>query len=232
MRITFMESVSGARKTLAVRRLQPCSECKGQGTAKGSALVTCSECGGTGQLTRTTQSFFGAIRQSVLCGKCAGSGKVPEKLCPKCDGEGRVQERSEISVDIPAGIADGQTVRIRSQGEAGRRGGSSGDLYVRIDVEADPRFTREGQDIHSSITISVPQAALGDEISVETVHGRVSLKVSAGTQSHQVIRLKGKGMPVLQGRGTGDHYVTVVVEIPTKLSREERRILEEWKNAR
>ncbi|OGJ58431.1 molecular chaperone DnaJ [Candidatus Peribacteria bacterium RIFCSPHIGHO2_01_FULL_55_13] len=232
VRITFMESVSGIRKMLSVRKLQACKECKGQGAAAGSALKTCAECGGTGQLTRTAQSFFGAIRQSVLCGKCGGSGKVPEKLCSKCDGEGRVLEREEIGVDIPTGIADGQTVRLRSQGEAGRRGASAGDLYVRIDVEADPRFVREGSDIHSSAKITVPQAILGDEIEIDTVHGKVTLAIPAGTQSQQVMRLKGKGMPMLQGRGTGDHYVTVIVEIPMKLSREERKILEEWKRLR
>lgn len=229
VRIAFGESVSGVQKILSLRRLQTCSVCTGQGAAPGSSLITCKECGGTGQLTRTAQSFFGVIRQSVLCGVCGGSGKVPEKICTTCDGEGRVMQQQEITVDIPAGIGDGQTVRLRGQGEAGRRSAATGDLYVRVDVTADPRFAREGDDIHSTRTLSVLQAILGDEIDVETVHGPVSLRVPSGTQPAHVFRLKGKGMPELKGRGTGDHYVTVAVEIPQKLSREERRILEEWK---
>ena len=180
-------------------------------------------------MTRTAQSFFGAIRQSVVCDKCRGSGKIPEKSCPKCDGEGRVMRDKEVSVDIPAGIADGQTMRLRSEGEAGRRGASSGDLYLRIDVLGDERFTREGDDIYTSMTIMVLQATLGDEISVETVHGPVSMTVPPGTQPSQRFRLKGKGMTALKGRGTGDHYVTLTVEIPKKLSREEKKILEAWR---
>ncbi|OGJ64647.1 molecular chaperone DnaJ [Candidatus Peribacteria bacterium RIFCSPHIGHO2_02_FULL_53_20] len=229
VRIDFMESVTGVQRKIAVRRLQTCTECKGQGNAPGAATVTCGECGGTGQLTRTAQSFFGTIRQSVLCAKCGGSGKVPEKMCAICDGEGRVLSNDEVTVDIPAGIADGQTLRLRSHGEAGRRGATSGDLFVRIDVPADTRFTREGDDMHSAMVITVLQAMLGDDIAVDTVHGSVSLRIPPGTQPSQVFRLKGKGMPALKGRGHGDHYVTVRVEVPTKLSREERRLLEEWK---
>lgn len=230
VRITFEESVSGVHKKIAVRRLQACPTCTGQGTAPGSTVVTCSDCGGTGQLTRTAQSFFGTIRQSVLCAKCGGSGKVPEKRCAKCDGEGRVLSNDAVVVTIPAGIADAQTVRLRGHGEAGRRGAPTGDLYVRIDVLGDPRFTREGDDIHSAMTLHVLRAILGDDVKVDTVHGSLELRLPPGTQPGQVFRLKGKGMPALKGRGHGDHYVTVHVEIPTKLSREERNVLEEWKN--
>lgn len=229
VRMTFAESVSGTQKKIPVRRLFPCGTCKGQGNALGSSMVTCGDCGGTGQITRTTQSFFGAIRQSVLCSKCGGSGKVPEKTCSTCDGEGRVLSHDDVTVDIPAGIANGQTLRLRGHGEAGRRSAPSGDLYVRIDVQPDVRFTREGDDIHASITITVLQAILGDDISVDTVHGSLALRIPAGTQPGQVFRLKGKGMPSIKGRGQGDHYVTVMLKIPTKLSREERKLFEEWK---
>lgn len=230
VRIDFAQSVTGVQKRIAVRRLQTCVECKGQGAAHGTATVTCSECGGTGQLMRTAQSFFGTIRQSVLCAKCGGSGKVPEQLCAKCDGEGRVMSSDEVTVDVPAGIADGQTLRIRGHGEAGRRGAPAGDLYVRIDIPPDARFTREGDDMHAEIRLHVLRAILGDTVRVDTVHGSVELRIPPGTQPGQVFRLKGKGMPALKGRGNGDHYVTVRIKIPEKLTREERRLLEEWKN--
>ncbi|TSC99912.1 MAG: molecular chaperone DnaJ [Candidatus Peregrinibacteria bacterium Greene1014_49] len=229
VQITFAESVSGVQKKISVRRLQPCEACRGQGNAPGAASVPCSDCHGTGQITRTVQSFFGAIRQSVQCNKCSGSGKVPEKMCPTCDGEGRVLSSGDVMVDIPGGIADGQTIRLRGYGEAGRRSASSGDLYVRINVQTDARFVREGDDIHTSVSMSVLQAILGDDISVDTVHGSIAWRIPAGTQPAQVFRLKGKGMPSVKGHGHGDHYVTVMLKVPTKLTREERKLFEEWK---
>ncbi len=229
VRISFMESVAGIRKTLSVERLVACTDCSGTGAAKGSSLTSCSDCGGTGQISRTTQSFFGAIRQSVLCSKCNGSGKIPEKKCSKCDGEGRFLHKEDIGMDIPAGIDDGQTVRLRGYGEAGRSGSPAGDLFVHVNVAPDPRFTRNGDDVHGAIQISVPDAALGADIQVDTVHGQVSLRIPAGTQSGQVLRMRGKGMPMLQSKSHGDHYVTVEVKIPAKLSRDERKILEEWR---
>ena len=230
VRITFMESVTGVQKILSLERLVACGDCSGSGAAKGSSLITCTECGGTGQVTRTTQSFFGAIRQSVLCAKCSGSGKFPEKKCTKCDGEGRVLRKEEVAMDIPAGIDDGQTVRLRGYGEAGRSNSPSGDLFVHVAVTPDPRFSRNGNDVHSVRTMSVPDAALGADISIETVQGPVSLRIPPGTQSGQVMRIRGKGMPLLQARGHGDHYVTMEIRIPEKLSREERKILEQWRD--
>lgn len=229
VRISFMESVTGIRKTLSVERLVVCTDCAGSGAAKGSSLTACTECGGTGQVTRTAQSFFGAIRQSVLCSRCNGSGKFPEKKCTICDGEGRVLRKEEVAMDIPAGIDDGQTVRLRGYGEAGRSGSPAGDLFVHVNVSPDPRFTRNGNDVHSVRAVTVPDATLGADISIETVHGPVSLRIPPGTQSGQVMRIRGKGMPLLQSKSHGDHYVTIEVQIPVKLSREERRILEEWK---
>ncbi|NOS68160.1 MAG: molecular chaperone DnaJ, partial [Candidatus Peribacteraceae bacterium] len=227
--INFMESVSGVARELRIRKLGSCKTCSGSGAEPGAKLVTCEECGGTGQVVRQSQSFFGMLQQAVLCPKCRGSGKVPEKPCKTCSGEGRIAEDSNVSIDIPAGIADGQSLRIRGSGDAARQNGTSGDLYVRITVTPDKRFVRDGDDIRMEIVITVPDAILGTDISIETVLGPTTLKVPAGTQSGQVFRIKHKGMPVLNASRFGDHYVTVTVEIPAKLSREERKLVEEWK---
>ncbi len=230
--ISFMEAVTGIQRTLRLRRLHKCSHCTGTGAEPGSKIETCADCGGTGQIVRTSQSFFGALRQAVLCPKCKGSGKVPEKACKKCSGEGRVADDATVIIDVPAGISEGQSLRVRGEGDAGIRGAASGDLYVRIHVEEDARFARDGDDIRSQVTLSVPDAILGTEIPVETVLGKTQLKIPAGTQSGQVFRIKHKGMPVLNTSRFGDHYVTVDVEIPAKLSREERRLVEEWRKLR
>ena len=230
IQVDFMESVSGTKKTMKLDRLIACDACGGSGAEKDAKTVTCRECGGTGQITRTAQSFFGTIQQSVLCSSCQGAGTVPDKKCTSCQGEGRRKASKEVTVEIPAGIHDGQTIRVSGQGEAGRQGAPAGDLYVIIQVKADPRFHRQGDDIQSEATISVPDAILGTTITVETVQGETTLKVPEGTQSGQVLRLKGKGMPILNSSRHGDHYVTVAVSIPKKLSRAEKKLIEEWKN--
>ncbi|MDB4979150.1 MAG: molecular chaperone DnaJ [Candidatus Peribacteria bacterium] len=227
--IDFMESVTGARRTLQIRKQKECEVCKGSGTEPGTHTKTCPECSGTGQVTRTAQSFFGLIQQRVLCPRCNGSGKVPEKPCHKCNGEGRYSANVEVDVNIPAGIADGQTLRMRGEGDAGRQGAAAGDLYVHIHVRPDKRFDREGDDIRSINDISVLDALLGTELEVETVQGTSKVKIPEGTQPGQVFRLKDKGMPQLNGSRHGDHYVTVNVKVPTKLSRHERKLLEEWR---
>jgi len=227
--IDFAEAVSGARKNISIDSIIKCDKCEGSGASSGSKLVSCSECGGTGQVTRTTQSFFGVIQQNTVCPSCRGSGKVPEEKCKQCSGEGRINGKQKLTVDIPAGIQDGQTLRLTGKGTAGRQGATSGDLYLLISVRSDPRFRREGDDVRAVAQVSVLDAILGTQIKVPTVHGDVSLKIPAGTQSHQVFRVKGKGMPVLSSSRHGDHYVTVEVEIPKKLSRKEKDLLEEWK---
>ncbi|MBM3230882.1 molecular chaperone DnaJ [Candidatus Peregrinibacteria bacterium] len=227
--VEFSDAVTGVRKTVTVERLVVCKECDGKGSAKGTQMKTCERCKGTGQITRTAQSFFGTIQQSVLCDLCKGAGKVPEKPCGTCDGQGRRRESSALTLDIPAGIDDGQTLRVTGQGEAGVRGAPAGDLYVEISVRSDKRFTRDGSDIKTDLHVRVPDAALGTDVSVETVTGKTTLRVPAGTQSGQVLRIKGKGMPVLNSSRFGDHYVRVVVDIPAKLSREEKKLMEEWR---
>lgn len=182
---------------------------------------------------RTAQSFFGQIQQRAVCNNCGGSGKIPEKKCHECHGEGRKPDTVRVVLDIPAGIDNGQTLRIKNQGDSGRRGAASGDLFVHIRVRKDARFQREGTDIRSDATIPAIDAILGGTVDVDTVHGTSTLAIPEGTQPGQIFRMKGKGLPEL-GRTShiGDHYVVVNVEVPKKLSKAERKILEEWKNVR
>lgn len=230
MAVDFDAVVHGREQEVTLGKQVSCEDCEGKGAEKGSDMKNCEECGGTGQVVRTAQSFFGTVQQAMVCSKCNGSGKVPEKSCPTCSGEGRYRKESQVTISIPAGIHDGQTLRIRGEGEAGRQGNEAGDLFVHIRVKSDPRFLRDGDDIRSDATVSVLDAILGTEISVETVHGPVTLKVPAGSQPGQVFRLKGKGLTVLGSSRHGDHYVTVQVDIPKKLSKKEKKLLEEWKD--
>lgn len=225
--IPFMDSVKGAERTITFTTQIICDECAGAGSAAGSKTITCKECGGTGSVQRTAKSLFGAIRQNVLCPTCRGSGKTPEKPCKKCGGDGRVSGKKTVNVRIPAGIDDGQTMRLTGEGEAGRQGDAGGDLLVHVRLAPDPRFERVGDDVRSTLPLAMVDAVLGTEASIETVHGTTKVSIPAGTQPGQVLRIKGKGMPVLNAGRHGDHYVTVDVIVPTKLSREEKKLYEE-----
>jgi molecular chaperone DnaJ len=227
--IDLAEAVTGAKRTIRVQRQAECETCRGDGAAPGSKTVTCDQCGGTGQVTRVAQSFFGQIQQRGVCPKCHGGGKVPEKACATCNGQGRVPKRDDITVEIPAGIADGQSLRVRGKGDQGLPGQPAGDLFVHISVRPDDRFRREGDDIHAAAAVSAIDATLGADIEVETVHGPVTVSVPAGTQPGTVMRVKGKGMPVLSTSRHGDHYLRIDVIIPKKLSREEKKLAEEWR---
>ncbi len=229
--IDMAEVMHGAQKKMSIRHLVSCDACGGSGGEPGSNIVTCTTCGGTGQVTTTVQSFFGAIRQQAQCTVCGGSGKVPEKSCRRCEGEGRREETEDITINIPAGIATGQTLRVRGKGDAGRRGAQAGDLFVFVRVRSDPRFAREGADMLATVSIPVVDVILGSAVTIETMHGPEKVKIPAGTQHGQVFRLRGKGLPVLGTSRFGDHYVTVHVDIPKKLSKKEKSILEEWKKS-
>lgn len=229
LHISFADAVTGLERQITFETQVTCSDCSGSGAAAGSSMKTCGECGGTGAVTRTTRSVFGNISQSVLCGTCRGSGKVPEQPCKKCGGEGRMQEKKTVNVRIPAGIDDGQSLRLTGEGEAGRQGGASGDLMIHIGVRSDPRFHRDGDDIRSTLPLPVIDALLGTEVSIETVHGVTKVSIPAGTQPGQVLRLKGKGMPVVNTSRHGDHFVTVDILVPTKLSKEQKKLLEEYR---
>lgn len=225
--IALPEAYSGVKKIVRMKKLVACETCRGSGAKDHARKVTCSTCNGTGQVVRTAQSFFGMIRQSVVCDTCKGSGRVPEVSCSVCKGEGRVRGTEESTIEVPPGIADGQALRIRGKGEAGRQSTVPGDLFVHVRVEPHPRFVRERDNLHTEETIPVTGAVLGTEIPVETLGGAVTLKIPEGTQPHQVFRIKGKGMSVLNTSRFGDLYVRVNVEVPKRLSREERRLWEE-----
>lgn len=230
--IELKDVLAGIRYPLELKMFVSCDTCEGSGAEPNSQIVTCETCGGTGQVTRVAQSFFGAIQQRGVCQTCGGSGKVPKEPCTTCKGEGRLQQKKEITVEIPAGVHDGQTLRFRGYGDAGRRGESAGDLYVHVRVAEDDTYERDGDDVRSFVTIPVLTAILGGSIDVPTLHGTSVMQVPEGTQPDQMFRIKGKGLPQLGSSRHGDHFVTVKIDIPTKISRSERKILEEWKAAR
>ncbi|MEO8379922.1 MAG: molecular chaperone DnaJ [Acidobacteriota bacterium] len=223
LELEFMEAAFGKDVTLAVPRDISCATCKGAGARPGTQPVTCSGCQGRGQV-RYSQGFFAVAR---TCPQCGGQGKVIKDPCPECSGAGRIREEKKISVKIPAGVDDGSRLRVAGEGEAGYNGGPSGDLYVFISVHDHPKFTRRDYDIHSEHAVHYTQAALGSELKVETIDGHDDLKIPSGTQPSQVFRLRGKGVPFLDGTGRGDHYVHVAVRIPTSLSDEQRTLLEQ-----
>ena len=204
-----------------------CEHCHGNGAEPGTPIETCSRCGGNGQLRAVTRTPFGQVMRSTVCDRCQGEGRVPKQPCKVCRGRGRKVERVKISVDVPAGIADGQRIRIAGRGHAGERGGPPGDLYVQIRVREDPRFVRDGDDLVTAVDVAAPLAALGTTVEVPTVDGAVEVDIPAGTQPHQTLLVRGKGMPALRGRRVGDLRVIVNVVIPRHLNREQRELLEE-----
>lgn len=226
--IDFTEAVFGAEKDLQISLDDACEHCGGKGAEPGSKLKTCETCKGRGQVTRVQQTILGAMQQTGVCPTCEGRGQIPEKVCTVCRGAGVLRRSKTLNVKIPAGVDDGATMRLSGKGAAPKGGGAKGDLYVQIRVRPDRRFDRDGRDIHSDASVSMVDAALGTEIDVTTVDGRVTLKVPAGTQSGKTFKLSGRGVPVL-GRSTrGDHLVTITVDIPTKLSTKQRELLEQF----
>ena len=205
-----------------------CKVCGGDGVEPGTEPTTCPRCDGSGRLQQVSRSVFGEFVRTQACPQCGGRGQLIEHPCKECDGAGRVVERREIDVDIPAGIHDGQRIRLSGEGHAGVLGGRAGDVYVLVRVRPDARFVREGNDIFSQVDLTIAQAALGTTVSVETLDGAVELELAAGVQPGEVRVLRGKGMPVLQGFGRGDHRVLVNVRVPRRLSDEQRTLLEQF----
>lgn len=225
--LQFNEAVFGTEKTVELDLNDVCEHCHGNGAEPGSSLKTCSTCGGQGQVTSVQNTILGQIQQTRVCNTCHGKGQVPEKPCTKCSGRGVIRRIKKVAIKVPAGIDNGQTIRLRGEGEA-TEGGHKGDLYVHIRVRPSRQFQRQGQNILGEATVPMAEAALGTEIPVETIDGKVKLKVPAGTQSGKVFKLSGRGVPSTAGRSRGDHLVTVNVEIPTKLSDRQKALLKEF----
>ncbi|MBR2528206.1 MAG: molecular chaperone DnaJ [Blautia sp.] len=224
--ISFENAVFGCEKELDIALKDECNTCHGTGCRPGSSPSTCSKCGGTGQIVYTQQSLFGMVRNVQTCPECQGSGQIIKDKCPACRGTGYTTSRKKIQVSVPAGIDNGQSIRIREKGEPGRNGGPRGDLLVEVNVARHPIFTREDVNIFSTAPITYAQAALGGEVRIPTVDGEVAYQVKPGTQTDSRIRLKGKGVPSLRNKDKrGDHYVTLVVQVPTNLSQEAKDAL-------
>lgn len=229
--LTFEEAVFGIEREIELNMDDECSHCKGSTVEPGYSLKTCETCKGAGQQTRIMNTMFGAIQQAVTCETCHGRGKVPEKVCSVCGGRGTERCKQTITLKIPAGIDDGATIRLKERGEA-MANGPRGDLYVHIRVKAHKKFTREGNLILSEEHISMVDASLGTEIDVETVDGNMRMKVPAGTQSGTDFKLSGHGVPHLRGNSRGAHIVSVVVDTPTKLSKKQKELLEQFDGAK
>lgn len=228
--LTFEQAVFGTEEQLHLNIDDVCEHCKGTTAEPGHELKTCPTCNGSGQVVTATRTIFGNIQQASVCHECEGSGKVPEKVCSVCHGKGVKSKRQDIKLKIPAGIDDGATIRLRERGEAIARG-EKGDLYVNIRVKPHKKFTREGDIILSEEHVSMVDAALGTEIDVETVDGLVTMKIPAGTQSGTDFKLSNHGVPHIRNDRRGPHIVTIVVDTPTKLSRREKQLLEELRDA-
>ncbi len=226
VRITFEEAVFGCEKEIEVLLKDPCPKCNGTGAKPGTSPETCSKCGGKGQVVYTQQSFFGTVQNVQTCPDCHGTGKIIREKCSDCSGSGFISNRKKISVSIPAGIDNGQSVRIREKGEPGVNGGPRGDLLVEVAVSRHPIFQRQDMHIFSTAPISFAQAALGAEVKIKTVDGEVLYNVKPGTKTDTKVRLRGKGVPsVRNSQVRGDHYVTLVIQTPEKLSSEAKEAL-------
>ena len=229
IRITFEEAVFGCEKELDLVLKDPCTTCNGTGAKPGTSPETCPKCGGKGQVVYTSQSFFGTVQNVQTCPNCGGSGKVIKEKCTSCSGTGFTSSRKKIQVTIPAGIDNGQSVRIREKGEPGVNGGPRGDLLVEVNVSRHPIFQRQDMHIFSTVPISFAQAALGGDVRVPTVDGDVIYTVKPGTKTDTKVRLKGKGVPSLRNAQVrGDHYVTLVIQTPEKLSAEAKEALRKF----
>lgn len=223
--IEFEEAAKGCKKTVTYQNIETCSDCHGTGADKGSTPKTCSACGGSGRVTINQRTPFGVVQTQRTCDACKGKGKIVEKPCSKCNGNGRVRVRKNVEVTVPAGISDTQILNVGGRGNNGVNGGPSGDLHVYVNVRPHPVFERKGNDVWCDMPITFAQAALGAEIVVPTLDGKVSYTVHEGTQPGDIFKLKGKGIQNINGRGKGDQYVRVSIEVPKNLSKEQKELI-------
>ncbi|TYQ12910.1 UNVERIFIED_CONTAM: molecular chaperone DnaJ [Acetivibrio alkalicellulosi] len=228
MELSFEESAFGVEKEISINRMHLCPKCDGSGAKQGSKPTTCQHCDGTGQVQYKQRTPFGQFVNIKTCDVCHGEGKIITNPCEDCNGRGRVRKPVRIKINVPAGIADGQTIPIRGEGEPGSKGGPSGDIYITIRVKPHAIFQRQGNNVFCEIPITFTQAALGSEFEVPTLDGKVKYNIPEGTQTGTQFRLKGKGIPFLRGGGRGDQYVTVNVEVPRKLNDKQKEVLREF----
>ncbi len=232
LELTFREAVFGTHRDLTVQEHVACATCAGSGARPGTHPIRCPDCGGSGELRRLRQSILGQVVTAVPCPRCQGMGEAVPSPCADCGGEGRRVQAVELSVDVPAGVDHGATLRLSGRGPAGPRGGPPGDLYVHLSVESDDRFARRGDDLHAELHVTMTQAALGAVVSVGTLDGEEQITVAAGTQTGAVVRLRGRGVAHVRGRGRGDLLVRLVVDTPTGLDRAQQDLLRQLAEAR
>ena len=226
--VSFTEAAFGCEKSVTLERSEQCPTCKGNGCAPGTTPEICPDCHGTGTVQTRRQTPMGVFASNGPCRKCGGTGRLIHQPCPDCRGTGAVRKRKTIKVNIPAGIDHGQTISLRGQGNAGRNGGPAGDLLITVMVQPHELFRRDGVDVFCEAPITFTQAVLGAELEIPTIDGKVKYSIPEGTQTGTVFRLKGKGIPVLNGRGRGDQYVTVTIETPRNLNKEQKEALRKF----
>lgn len=230
VKISFMDSIMGKKVKIPVTYDEPCQHCGGTGARSSSDIETCPTCHGSGRVRTRQQTILGTYESESVCPRCHGSGKVINHECDSCGGAGYTRVKASIEVSIPAGINEGQQIRVSGKGERGANGGPNGDLFLEMAIDKHQYFTRDGNDIHIEIPISIIDAALGTTIDVPTVYGDVTVRIPAGTQPGQILKIRGKGVHDLRGNDSGDQFVHLNVQVPTKLSKDQRDLLERYKN--
>ena len=228
--ISFEEAAKGCKKTVSYQNIEVCSDCNGTGAQKGTQAKTCSVCGGSGRVTVSQRSPFGVVQTQRACDACRGKGKIIETPCKSCGGNGRTRKAKKIEINIPAGISDEQMLNVGGRGNGGINGGPSGDLHVYVSVTPHEIFQRRGNDVWCEMPITFAQAALGAEVVVPTLDGKVSYEIHEGTQQGDVFKLRGKGFPYINGRGRGDQYVKVNIEIPKSLNSKQKEAIKDFDN--
>lgn len=229
--LTLEEIAKGVSKTLKIPTMVSCDKCNGTGAKNGSAYSTCSTCNGSGTVVHRQQTILGTMQSTAMCPTCEGSGKIITDKCDKCHGEGVERKEQTVSINIPAGVADGMTIKVNGKGNAARRGGVNGDLLVVVEEIQHPELIREDSDVIYNLMLDVATAALGGSVEVPTISGRARVKIAPGTQPGKILRLRGKGLPSVNGYGTGDQLINIMVYIPEQLNNDERKAFEALKNS-